>query len=537
MLFHPKPITLDSQTKWEIILSKTLRERGDYLHADEEISYQQIAGVFLGAFEDQEDFEEYLYLLAHEEANGFECLFQGMNREIENKRFQDIQKILNIHGKDSLSLNRFIAFMEGYNLFPFRNEPIYKHYRNNFKQLLELFQKKYTNINNQEFRRVVVDLIKWSWNYLNEWEKSYNFAERMPRILWYGNAKESEVYFLYFLYQFGCDVVVFHPDGENIFSILGENTIPVVKFPINVPLFQFPAQKPNRRSTVAQKASNELNGVLYDESSGMYRAWQFRDYTPQPMTLKTTYDELFILQPEKAMYRQGFIARTPYVEIPNLFSKIVGVTKDRVEYRNRVKKISENHLIHTVTEFPMVKKYKTNIQLHYRSLIQNDKICSDKLINQPFWPYKQLATPLQKGLADVISRFVHQSELNILSHESTEEKRWYLFGQAMLIPEPFIRLFQQFDYSQEVPGILLFNSEGSGTFTREDAALLNLLNEMGFDIFLFNPTGQNDLEQFLDERHYDIHWLEEMSFEEKFPTTIFETRKSKIKMFFEKILN
>lgn len=524
---------IDSSTKWESVLMKPLSQRGDYLQSENEIAYKQIAASLLGVFEDQEAFEEYLYLLANEESNGFECLFKGMNREIDNKRFQDIQNTLNIHEKQSLSINRFIAFMEGYNIFPFRKENFYPHFRNSFKQTLELFKKKYGSLSVPIFRRVIVDIIKWSWNHFNEWGKVYNFAERMPRILWYGDAKESEVYFLYFLYLFGCDVVVFHPEGKNIFTVLAENNITEVRYPANTTLFNFPDEKPSRRSTLAQKATNEINEVLYNDSTPIYRPWQLRDYIPRPITLKTTFEELFILQPEKAMFRFGFTVSSPIVEIPNLFTKIVGVSKDREDYWNKIHKISENPLIHTIKEFPVINKSKSNMQYHYQDVLAGDKIAADKLIIQSFWPYKNLATPLQKGLAEIISRFVYQAEINTLPHESLEEKRWYLFGQAMLLPEPIIQLFQQFDYSQNVPGVLVFNA-GTESFTREDAVLLNLLNEMGLDVFLFNPTGQNDLEQFLDTKHYDVHWLEEMSFEEQF--FVSSSVKSKLKTFLKKIL-
>lgn len=537
MKYIPNPIPIDSETQWETVLVKSLRERGQYVKTDQEVRFQQVAGVFLGTFEDQEAFEEYLYLLANESMNGFECLLQGMIKDIDNKHFQEIQRIMNIHTKENLSINRFIAFLDGGGLLPFRNTSFATHYRMTFKKILELYQRKNGNFSAPSFRRVLTDLVKWSWNYLDKWANAYHFEERMPRILWYGNAKESEIYFLYFLYLLGCDVIVFHPEGKNIFSELAENTITEVTFPKKVPLFEFPMEKPQRKATVAQKASEELDEVLYNENSNIYRPWQFRDYIPRPITLKTTYDELFILQPEKSMYRHGFVASNPHIEIPNLFSKIVGLTKNREEYWSRIGRVAASRLSYVVKQFPIVSRYKGNMQFHYRNVLDGDKISAEKLINQPFWPYKNLATPFQIGLAEVISRFVAQSEINNMPNESNEEKKLYLFGQAMMIPEPFIQLFQQFDYAQEVPVALLFNNGKSGTFTREDATLLNLLNELGFDILLYNPTGQNDIENFLDEKHYDIHWLEDISFEEVLNlNSTTKNTKSKLKSFLRNLL-
>lgn len=523
MIIKPNRVLLNNDSSWEPKLTQLLRERGNYTRTDNELNYEQLAVVFTGAFDDLEAYKEYLYTLATEELNRFECLFKGFNKDIENSRFQDIQKVMNIYEKDNLSMNRFIAFLEGYNLLPFRNEPYYRHFRECFRTVLDLYISKYGKSNPTLFKRVVVDLIKWSWNHIHVWSESLDFYETTPRILWYGDAKESEVYFLYLSYLLGFDVVVFHPSRTNIFQVLATADIQVVDYPSVSSLFEFPIQKPTRRSTVAQKASNQLNEVLYDENSNVYRPWQFRDYIPQPITLKTTYDEIFILQPEKAMFRQGFKAREPYVEIPNLFSKVAGVTKDRSEYKNRIKKLTAHRLFHAVNSFPMTEKFKPNMQLHYRSALSADgeTLDAEKLLVAQYWPYKQLALSLQKGLAEVISRVVYQAELKNSPNESNEAKRLYLFGQMMTLPEPILRLLQQFDYTQEIPLLLLCNDENNGQFSREDAATLLLLNQLGVDILLFNPTGQSDIELFIDEIHYDSHWLEEMTFEEQFPITLF----------------
>ena len=65
---------------------------------------------------------------------------------------------------------------------------------------------------------------------------------------------------------------------------------------------------------------------------------------------------------------------------------------------------------------------------------------------------------------------------------------------------------QKFDYSQEVPKVILYNNAMNGTFVRSDAALFLLLNQFGIDIVIYNPPGQNDIENFLDERIFDVHW-------------------------------
>src|SRR5690606_11401892 len=96
------------------------------------------------------------------------------------------------------------------------------------------------------------------------------------------------------------------------------------------------------------------------------------------------------------------------------------------------------------------------------------------------------------------------------------EVKSYLFAQSMQIPPSILKLMQKFDFSQEVPKLVLYNNELNGTMLRTDAALLLLLNQFGIDIVVYNPPGHNDLENFIDDGIYDVHWLEDVVFEQEF---------------------
>jgi hypothetical protein len=77
-------------------------------------------------------------------------------------------------------------------------------------------------------------------------------------------------------------------------------------------------------------------------------------------------------------------------------------------------------------------------------------------------------------------------------------------------------MLQKFDYSQEVPKVILYNNEINGTMTRSDAALLLLLNQFGVDLVIYNPPGHNDIENFIEGSAFDSHWLEDVVFEQEF---------------------
>jgi hypothetical protein len=133
-----------------------------------------------------------------------------------------------------------------------------------------------------------------------------------------------------------------------------------------------------------------------------------------------------------------------------------------------------------------------------------------------YWPYSFLASGLQKGIANAIKRICEKPGLKLLPRESIEDVKMYLFTQALFMPKPIIQLLEKFDYSQHVPKLIIYNNELTGILSRSDAALILLLNQFGIDIILYNPPGHNDIENYLDERLFDTHWLEDVVFNLEF---------------------
>lgn len=502
---------------WETSFTKSLMERENYFLDKESFSYTQVAGNILGAPLDQYSYKEFLYELAYDNTD-VHLLTNGLEKQIENEHFQSIQRIMNIHKENNgLSVNRFIAFMEGESLFPLREFPdYYIHLRNTYMRLLKIFSEQHNGLQHRDFQRVVTDVVKWSWNYVGKWIKETDYTKQSIKVIWYGEATKSEVYFLYFLFMLGIDVLVFHSEGKNIFSVLNGIEIPSYSYPSTLPLESFPTAKPTRKATVAEKASSELNQILHADGTYLFKPWQFRDYIPQSITLQSTYDEVNLITREKAFIRPSFAVENQTIYIPTIFAKILGISKERKKYWQKFQELAQKELVFVSHTFPFSNEVKGNQQYHFQHASSNGKLAPEKMLPTNWWKYKHLPEGLQLGVATAISRYVEKGQLKLKQGESLEELKQYLFAQAMDIPDEILQLLQKFDYSQDVPKIVLFNNGKSGDITRADCARLLLLNEIGFDIILFNPTGQNDIELHIDSSLFDSHWLEEISFEEKY---------------------
>jgi hypothetical protein len=505
--------------EWKQFLFKPLPNRKSY-ESSSDIQICQLSLRVLGVDYDETDY--FLYLHELYTANKVHILSETLDKFIAPERFQAIQRVHTINQQEKgLSSNRFVAFLEGERLIPSHpNKAIYSHIRKSLITTLETFKNNHKQgFNDPDFRRVLVDLIKWTWNHLDIWLEGVQIEIEMPRVIWYGNATKSQLYFLQYLMLIGCDVIIFHPEGTDQFAEIDANNnySKVVIYPVNVKLKPFPTVKPERQSTVAYRASKELETVLHHEDSQLYKPWQFRNYAPSSVTLKTTYDELFLIANERAFIRPGFKVNNQSIEIPTVFSKIMGVSKNKKEYWDRMRTLTEYKNTHLIRNFPFTERINTNFQFHFQDALNSDgKLEPERMCKANWWQYKHLPDGTQNAIANTISSMCNNPRLLAQNSESVKDVQLYLFTQATNISQHFLNLMQVFDYSQEVPKLILYNTELNGVLSRSDAALLLLLNEFGIDIIIYNPPGHNCIEQFIDSNAFDTHWLEEMSFEQEF---------------------
>jgi hypothetical protein len=506
-----------SYENWQGLLAKPVPERPEFLIENGVIRIGRVIAEFLGMPLDIDEYYNQLYDYVHSEEWNINLLSEdSLNKSINNQHFQAVQKVLTIYHEQRLSINRFTAYLDGEQLLlKSKNHVLHRKLREAMIDTLELFSNKEDDgLKNSELRRVLVDLVKWSINHLEKPLSKADPQQQMPRFLWYGDFKKSHQYFLYFLIQLGCDLIIFHPEGKDPLSEMIAEPIFVHHYPKKLPAEAFPTEKRMRKTTIAYRASREIETILNEEGSGLYKPWQLRDYLPSSITLRTTYDELFILGKEMAMIRPNFEAFNGIVKIPSLFAKIQGVSKNRKEYWDRLQALTkmENSLL--IRHFPFTVHPPSDFRFHYRNALGSDGLlCPEKIIQAHYWAYGHLPIGLQKGIAAAIRNVCENSGLKPLNQESPEELRIYLFSHLTKMPKSIIQLLEKFDYSQNVPKLILYNNEMHGNIQRSDAAVLLLLNTFGIDIIVYNPPGHNDIENYLAADLFDTHWLDDVVFD------------------------
>jgi hypothetical protein len=513
-----RPVGTLSYENWSVMLKKPMPDRPNYSLENGTIQIGQVLGKFLGIPIDTDDYYNQLFDYVHNTAEWNLHLLseESLDKAINNAHFQAIQKVFNINQEQRLSVNRFTAFLDGEQLLLKSSVPvIHRKLREAMIATLELYTKiEAEGLKNHELRRVLVDLVKWSINHLQPLLEAADPQKAMPKFLWYGDFKKSHQYFLFYLSKLGCDIVIFHPEGKDILEGIMNEPVFTHRFPNNQPAEPFPTEKRTRKTTVAYRASKEIETILNQEGSGLYKPWQLRDYTPSSITLKTTYDELFILCKEIAMIRPDFEVANGQVKIPTIFAKVQGVSRNRKEYWERLQALSQLEHSLLIRKLPLTMASTSDFRFHYRNALGRDGlIVPENMMRSHYWPYSFLAAGLQKGIANAVRSICEKPGLKPLPNESLEDVKMYLFTQAMFMQKNIIQLLERFDYSQHVPKLIIYNNELTGMLSRSDAALLLLLNQFGIDIVLYNPPGHNDIENYIDEQLFDKHWLDDIVFE------------------------
>jgi hypothetical protein len=504
LIAHPVSLSYEN---WHALLKKPLPERPDYSLENGKIHIGQVLGKFLGIpIATDTNYNQLFDYVNNEEWRLHLLSEESLDKTINNTHFQSIQKVININREQKLSINRFTAFLDGEQLLLKSKVPvIHRKIREAMIATLELYAKlERDGLKNHELRRVLVDIVKWSINHLQPVLEMADPQIEMPKFLWYGDFKKSHQYFLYYLSRLACDIVIFHPEGKDILEGMMEDPIFSHQFQNKLPAEPFPKEKRSRKATVAYRASKEIETILNQEGSGLYKPWQLRDYTPSSITLKTTYDELFILGKEMAMVRPDFEVGNGQVKIPSIFAKVQGVSKNRKEYWDRLQSLSELEHSLLIRRLPITMTSTSDFRFHYRNALDKDGLINSATMMQAhYWPYSFLSSGLQKGIANAVRRICEKPGLKPLPKESIEDVKMYLFTQALFMPKPIIQLIERFDYSQHIPKLIIYNNELAGIFSRSDAALILLLNQFGIDIILNNPPWHNDIENFLEDRLFD----------------------------------
>lgn len=358
-------------------------------------------------------------------------------------------------------------------------------------------------------------------------------GDQNPVFLLYGVCTAAEAQFLNLLSFLPVDVVFISPDlsMQNVFRQSGEKDRGRdEQLELSQPGIPFPTELPKvKMATTAYRAERELDTMLY-QGTGLFRNRQF--LRSVPMTLRTTFDEIGILWHEEAKYRPGFEERQGEVVVPNIFAKVAGVPNDDVtEYFRSVERLLTEKTIF-IRSLPFLNKEEPReiLQPHLREFMKDGELLPDVIKKHPSYQYAHLSEDVQDYILEKIQ------ELIKLQWIQSDERYLDLIclGVLLKLNQTTLQLIQQFDFTKEIPKVVMIHSTEAMMELKEHIYLL-FLNLVGFDSIIFTPTGYRDIEAGISSEAYEVYQVGTYHFNLRIPTMRIQKRNHANGGFFQRL--
>lgn len=442
---------------------------------------------------------------------------KGLDKKLDNSLVSKLQghwQDLETRGQISAAsiINNVISpYLSAYKDLRQKDQAVDK-----IKTVIEFYLDLFGTGKLYELKNIIFHLLHWHNLYLPKLFNNYDYLDINPKILFYGKISKREVYFLHLLYQMGVDIFYFNSAEDRFFTDLDKNNkiSQLIEFPRRLEEKPFPLEKSiSTISTEAQKATEELRETLHSDDSFFFKPWQFISYELNSKVMHSTYEEIAIFAKEEAKMRTGWNAGQGRVTLSNFFTLVKGIHKDEKRYWKELNELISLDMTLFIDSLPvLVSSNELRKKEYYETLNSEHVLDQEKLLKSGFWPYKRYPDHVQKFIS---SKMVLLCQLKGIKRDKSipiEIQKIKVFNLLMNIPEKCLQLLQQFDFPAYVPKVVVYNNEQNGDMTLEDATLFYFMASSGIDTFIFNPSGHNDVETYLDDDCFDKHHLEKLAF-------------------------
>lgn len=381
------------------------------------------------------------------------------------------------------------------------------------------FFEKEKDLELSKLYNLSIKLLCWMIRY----NSLFNFhGDNLPILIYYGEISSSEVSFLELLSYMPIDILYICPTKtqkgilKNALEFELQNSLDIKDFP--------KTEMKVKVSTVAYKAEKEIESEIYNDT-GLYKNQQFANSTP--ITLRTTYEEIFILWNQEANFRPSFRTDGLKVYTPNIFAKVCGVKDtDENKYFKSIKSLINDDTIY-YKNIPFLKEKPILKDSSLKKCVHNNKIHIDLIKKIEEYKYEYLDLNTQHYIISKIDELIN---LNWIKYTGSDLNN-IILGTLLNLDKPTLKLIQKFDFTKNIPKIVIVDTTEEMA-TIFDCIYLLFLNLIGFDIVIFTPTGYRNIEKFIMDSSFENHIIGEFMFNLKAPN--FKTSTAEKKGFFER---
>ncbi|MDR1773429.1 MAG: YceG family protein [Clostridioides sp.] len=419
--------------------------------------------------------------------------------------------------------------LENLNINIVDNESLNYKFKINIDIILEENRSEFANERVKE--NFIIKIISW----LKEYISNININKDIPKIIFYGDIKKHELFFLKILYLSGFDVLYLNPNSKVDISLLKMNqdkNFEIVECEFSKENISFEQRKElgykiertsvKKAFTVGAQASKRISEELLHDS-GFIKPWQLQDKTIKNLLLSTTVDEIDIYWNEPTKLRPGFEFDDNFVQLPVFFSKINGVNNYKNDYIDFLESLRRGEHTYFVEykgqESMFFKEFKkTDFSLSF-FISSKGKIDRKEILNNPDYTISTLNIKQQNMILDKVEELFQG---NLFYNGISGEERIKSLNSVLKMNVQFTRMINNFDYSSVNPKLVLFLSKGY-IFSKQFCFFVLLLSKIGFDIVVLSPGGENSIENIIVSKLIDSHRLDKMEYNLEFASMERET--------------
>lgn len=257
--------------------------------------------------------------------------------------------------------------------------------------------------------------------------------------------------------------------------------------------------------TDAREAHDELHEELSD-SRVLQGDFATKNYTVTTARLQTNLDEIDILRGTQAMFRKGYEQddKAKTIQIPAIFAKVDGITKDESKYQSKLDKIRNSKGLELLVDMHLETNSDWELQdSDAETLISNMTV--DAFIANDAWEYDILDRNGQEKIASAIISVITDWPF---SFEKNNESIKHILQTGLDLPRELLEIIQEVDYPKQVPFLAYLQSAELGTITKTDIIGLCIFNALGWDVVVYSPYAYASLENHIKTDEFDKFNLE-----------------------------
>lgn len=288
-------------------------------------------------------------------------------------------------------------------------------------------------------------------------------------------------------------------------------------------------------NTIAKEVNDEMKKLA------PFRPWQYQDYKIVSVNYDVILSDIETYWNTQARMREGFSVdeENKTIYLPNFFTKVNGICHNNVDYekfvlmlreaKNTIKVSDKNFFEHS-NILHLVNNETSKYFINTRELMKNKmgddsnfaELSVKNLLQNRIFAYEfegsnssfsNLTSSKQNQLVNFMKNVINKNV-----NEWNKEKMFNFINNCIQLPESIITLLNNFDYSFDVPKIIVTTSDLSENFVMS----LYILNEMCIDIILLEPSGKSTI-----EKHMDINELSLGYFIDNFDLNSIKTKSEK----------